>query len=100
MSNPFLLSGVYYGYPKCCIEEFIQQYESGEYITRGNRKLKGTGYIPCVKCNNLSEAALKHEINSARLHWEPFPKQGPDTYEFVDFSRMVADLYLNSYEVY
>lgn len=62
--------GKQYGYPECCIEEFVKLEHIGEV-----RKLHGTGYIPCKKCNEKSEKELINTINAARNHCLPFPKE-------------------------
>lgn len=45
-------SGVLYGYPLCCIKSFIKDIETNSVLTRESRKLNGSGYIPCIECNN------------------------------------------------
>jgi hypothetical protein len=98
MSDGWFLSGVYYGYPVCCIDEFIYYAESGLYDEREDRKLNGTGYVPCKECNQKSERELLETISYNRLHWEKFPKSGPDEDSFVDHSRWVAEMFLESLE--
>lgn len=68
--------GAYFGYPSCCVQEFVdfvKHLDSGKHIDRGLRKLTGTGYVPCVKCNEKSEQDLLSEIAKNRAHPEPFP---------------------------
>lgn len=96
MSDGWFLSGVYYGYPPCCIEEFIAYAESGNFSDRPDRKLNGTGYVPCKSCNEKSEKELVKDINRNRLHWQKFPKSGPNKNSFIDFSRWVADMALRA----
>jgi len=99
MSDAWLLSGVYYGYPLCCIDEFTEYAEGKKDLSRrGKRKFNGTGYVPCEECNKLSKETLLKQIESRRLHWEPFPKCGPNTEEFADFSRWVANTFLESFK--
>ena len=68
--------GVYFGYPQCCINEFMGNFRTGAWRNRGTRKLDGTGYIPCVECNKKSVTELKEAIAKHRIHPEPFPKDG------------------------
>lgn len=63
--------GKYFGYPKCCVEEFLK-FEHMQDV----RKLYGTGFIPCKKCNETkSRRELKSEIARNRICPTPFPKQ-------------------------
>jgi len=41
--------GVYYGYPKCCIEQFENDLKTGIcYVDRKNRlKASKNGFVPC-----------------------------------------------------
>lgn len=57
-----------FGYPECCIREFIMTRFGGmRYITSGlTRKLDGSGYIPCCKCNKKTEQDLILEITKHR----------------------------------
>lgn len=73
------LDGKKYGYPKCCVESFCQDLNDMDRIMspeRGERKLTGTGYIPCVECNEkYSVEQLINNINLNRsAHIEPFHK--------------------------
>ena len=99
MNYEWILSGVYYGFPRCCIEEFVLYAESGSYLERETRKLSGTGYVPCTKCNQKSEEELVKIINDNRLHWQKFPKDGPNKKSFVNFSRWVAVMFLENSEL-
>ncbi len=65
--------GTILGFPQCCIKEFIADCcdndESKVFdSSRSNRKLHGTGYIPCKKCNSLySTKILIKRMNALRL---------------------------------
>jgi hypothetical protein len=98
MYDDFFLSGIYYGYPTCCIDEFIFCVENGSFMQREKRKLNGTGYVPCEECNQKSERDLLKTINDNRLHWQKFPKSGPNKSSFVEHSRWVAEMFLESLE--
>lgn len=65
--------GYFYGFPKCCIDEFALLLDECE--DRSNRKLDGTGYVPCEKCNEKSEEELVSTIKSNRLYDVPFPSE-------------------------
>lgn len=67
--------GVYLGYPSCCVDEFIQHITLGTSKTRPKRKLHGTGYVPCAKCNNKTTKELLITIASRRLCSTPFPHE-------------------------
>ena len=57
------------GYPKCCIDAFCKE----DPLTRPDRKLHGSGYVPCCKCDNLSDGQLIDVINSNRKCDTKFP---------------------------
>jgi len=74
----FIELGEYFGYPPCCIADFIEYvlvYQKGQAPIRGQRKLTGTGYVPCPKCNEKSVAELLSYIAANRQHPKPFPNQ-------------------------
>lgn len=63
-------NGELYGYPTCCVKSFISDMVDFSRLTdpsRLERKLIGTGYIPCSECdNNYSEEELIAIINESR----------------------------------
>lgn len=66
--------GLHLGYPECCVESFIDDVVSGGFLTRGERKLSGTGFVPCAKCDEcMTEEQLKNKINENRKHPTTFP---------------------------
>jgi len=73
----FKLLGLLLGYPTCCIKEFEEYFnaiKSGNYKPREDRKLKGTGYVPCETCNEkYSESQLIENIEENRVYRVPFP---------------------------
>lgn len=64
-----VLQGKWYGYPRCCIREYIRDnFSDYKDDTRLGRKLIGTGYIPCSKCNSkYSTQELVDNINKNRM---------------------------------
>ena len=65
--NNFHLYGYVFGYPLCCIEEFIDHVKNNSYMSRPLRKLNGTGYIPCSSCDSkYTEEQLISNINKNR----------------------------------
>ena len=67
--------GVIMGYPSCCIKEFIQTTYNEDGHKRECRKLTGTGYIPCKKCNaRYSEKELFERIAERREWHVPLPQ--------------------------
>lgn len=45
-------TGIYFGYPKCCIRQFIEDVKNGENAQRHRSEIsgtKGSGFIPCTK---------------------------------------------------
>lgn len=73
--NKWRILGRYFGFPECCIDEFIE-YITGEKnpFERETRKLEGTGYIPCVECNKKSVGELIDQIEKSRTYHRPFPE--------------------------
>ncbi len=73
------LYGVFFGYPPCCIREFVTDFK------RTNRKLRGTGYIPCKKCNKTyTEQQLARRIALHRNCSIPFPDRNPGLPRFEE----------------
>ena len=63
------------GYPSCCIREFIQTTYNEDGYKRKPRKLYGTGYIPCKRCNSkYSEKELFDNIAKKREWPVPLPE--------------------------
>lgn len=59
----FVNLGLHYGYPQCCIIEFGANLGT---VDNSHKKLWGTGYVPCDKCNTKTEQQLIEEINLNR----------------------------------
>lgn len=57
--------GRYFGYPECCIAEFIFRVSTGNFPIPA-RPLDGTGYIPCINCSLKTEEELTKNINTNR----------------------------------
>lgn len=67
--------GIYYGYPKCCIENFC---ERGYTLTKNQELVhKNTGFTPCPKCSEkiLSGETTLEGLLVNRICKEPFPEQ-------------------------
>ena len=71
----FYIFGKYFGFPDCCIESFYTL----EHVGGPPRKLSGTGYIPCLKCNEKTEEELIAAIQENRECKTPFPKEDTKT---------------------
>lgn len=72
--------GIYFGYPRCCVDNFLRNvmipfwYENKNLYPDG-RLLDGTGFIPCPECNKEhTEESLTALINSKRHCKDPFPE--------------------------
>lgn len=68
------LWGRSFGYPECCVEFFVRECTAERYGDFKDRKLWGTGYVPCELCNEKSEDELKETIAKGRKTDVPFPK--------------------------
>lgn len=78
VANWFLM-GMQFGYPPCCVGDFILDLVKGTYINRKPRKLNGAGYVPCRSCNRRSEKELIAAINEYRdPTLEPFEAYKPN----------------------
>ena len=61
-----------YGYPSCCINEFLTVEPEDRKDTP--RKLWGSGYVPCTTCNSQYSAEhLFWRINQNRAYPTMFP---------------------------
>lgn len=69
------IMGLQFGYPPCCVGEFIIHNIRGTWRTRKDRQFYGTGYVPCVKCNELPAEQLLAYINSNRQVETSFPEE-------------------------
>lgn len=67
--DSFYVFGTFFGFPECCIKSFYTM----EHIGGPGRKLTGTGYIPCLKCNEKTEEELIAVISENRVCKTPFP---------------------------
>lgn len=70
--------GAYYGYPDCCVNEFVYRILNREKAPK--RKFYGTGYIPCKKCNRKTKAQMLEYITKNRGHKQPFPYDDSDVF--------------------
>ena len=57
--------GMLFGYPSCCIRSFLEM----RHLGGAPRKLAGTGYIPCAKCNE--EYTAKQLIDNINANRQP-----------------------------
>lgn len=70
--NPKLIEdiksdGIEFGYSLCCIESFIKDILEVRIPYRQDRKLNGSGFIPCSTCDSrLTEDELIESINANR----------------------------------
>lgn len=73
----WLITGVALGYPTCCIKSFINL----EHLGAPDRKLNGTGFVPCAHCDNTKTTQeLVDEINRAREPGIPPFGRSPDNH--------------------
>lgn len=83
--------GMFLGYPGCCIVDHmvrVEMLQRGHPIDISDRKLSGTGFVPCPACDTAkSEAQLLDEIRINRISSTPFPNHQMDFEndpEFID----------------
>ncbi len=71
----WVFAGVAYGYPRCCIEHFMERIAEEPEDPWGELEgwFMGTGYIACPECRKLPEAEIRAAIDSHRSVEVPFP---------------------------
>lgn len=65
-----------FGYPDCCISNFLKRLKLSREVLRSQpkKKLFGTGFVPCPFCNKTkTEEELEETIRINRLYHRPFP---------------------------
>lgn len=80
--NSIYKTGIYYGYPSCCIKEFIKDYSFmlkhtiSEELVLKRKVSNGSGFIPCFQHAKQIEAGeIKLEdLILDRKHVQLFPK--------------------------
>lgn len=73
--------GIYFGYPECCIEDFLCQKNNKEKLKRlKNTDLESTGYVPCTNCFNKFKNLNKEELK-IKFKRNIFEKQ--NTFHFL-----------------
>jgi hypothetical protein len=72
-SDYFYQMGVYLGYPKCCIYEFM--WHDGDRFTCPKEVHKGYGFIPCTEHTNeiLAGKTRLEDLITNRICPTPFP---------------------------
>lgn len=93
----WLKQGMLFGYPQCCIEAFLTLNHLGST----ERKLHGTGFIPCVCCNiTKTEEQLIQEINSNRCReFAPFKALEPELL-YVVMAKTTERVYEHSHTAF
>lgn len=62
--HPYAVYGVYYGYPECCIVNFI----NGKHLeNKETNPFSGTGFLCCDDCREKGLEAIIKQINSQRF---------------------------------
>lgn len=76
--DPWIALGWYFGYPECCIQAFLKLEHMQTQASPFERKLFGTGYVVCNRCNETKDTReLLNYIAENRHPSAPhFPKQG------------------------
>lgn len=72
------LCGIYFGYPKCCVDWFIRN-RMNNYIplNKNQEAVHGNeGFIPCPKCAKKVNKDTIHTLIRNRVCKSPYPNQG------------------------
>jgi hypothetical protein len=72
--------GLFFGYPWCCIVDFMFYWSTDAVRPDEQRPLHGTGYVPCRECAKKSEEELLAIIAARRRCQLPFPADLDDRY--------------------
>lgn len=92
--------GKFLGYPKCCINEFIENVRTNTAFG-WKRDLAGQykgawsgGFIPCTKhaARIIDEGKLVHRIIRNRISSRPFPHSSP--FEFSCYLKKIKSKYV------
>lgn len=80
--------GTYFGYPPCCVQEFVTNFNREEIGTEKQIASNGTGFIPCSKHTLLilsGEITVESLISPDRVCTAPFPDEGKqeDAFEYL-----------------
>lgn len=92
--------GFYYGYPHCCIFDFITRLNTGDpYTSDQGAVCSGLGFIPCQECSSKiinAETTLKGLIKD-RICKTSFPDEGPEDQlnYFVEYTTLIIQMKLN-----
>lgn len=80
----FVLAGLYFGYPRCCITDFVARFDErrrlGKRDVVPNEAWVGTGFRPCPTCRprcitpEKFEAFVAERITPHRICETPFPE--------------------------
>ena len=99
-------SGIYYGYPTCCIEEFaiyrlqISGSIAGLEIRTQPRLCDGSGFVPCKICNlKRTRRELEEDIEKFRTCPVPFPNHDGVGDDPVYQARSQMNYYLEQFVI-
>jgi hypothetical protein len=98
-------TGKYYGYPKCCINDFVMNHYNNKTSSKLQELAGGyTGYVPCIKCSKLIlyEKTKIEDIIKNRIYKKPFPIDEENDNGFIPCKIHALHLFKNkmtSYEI-
>ena len=92
----FIINGLYFGYPSCCIKSFIEGlsllYSSNRFTYSQSLFMDGSGFIPCHGCSvkMIKKDLIKKDLIKNRIHIEEYPN---------DFSYMNSEEWKKHYQI-
>lgn len=91
----FAATGLFFGFPECCIEGFITDYNEKTKVHYPEAPFIGTGFVPCICCaesatHNWPEFKAKIEKN--RISTLPFPEDNNDAQRYRFFYQLTDKL--------
>lgn len=97
MEQPFFLAaGVFYGFPICCISDFVQMKQFAVFEKHPDLPSNGTGYVPCMECATKvmqNWDGMIKKISQQRICSVPFPgdhNDGELDLFFIHFCRTLG----------
>jgi hypothetical protein len=93
----YRMQGVYFGYPACCIDNFIARSHinfAPHSLHKHQKKVhQNLGFVPCPACAAEVAAGSKtlHDLIRNRFCPEPFPNSGDKDINEKFIERLAAD---------
>ena len=94
--------GIYFNYPVCCVEEFVERVKSNQPIPvyMKDSVFQYSGFIPCKCCHNKVEGMSVEDASNLLIGRNPFKDHPvPKTLEVIDEPRFKFIAYCVGFDV-